>query len=222
MSKILEMIEKRNKAWEGAKAFLDSKREKDGLISEEDALVYDKTEKKVHNFSLEIERLQKMEELDKELSKPTLNAIVTKPMKVDEKEEKEGRARDEYKNAMLNALRTNFKRVENVLQEGVDADGGYLVPDEYDDRLIETLEEENIMRSLGTTITTSGQHKINIAMSDPAAVWIEEGGALNFRDSKFAQVLLDAHKLHVAIKVTEELLYDNAFKLDDHNLDCFW
>ena len=91
MSKILEMIEKRNKAWEGAKAFLDSKREKDGLISEEDALVYDKTEKKVHNFSLEIERLQKMEELDKELSKPTSNAIVTKTMKVDEKEEKEGR-----------------------------------------------------------------------------------------------------------------------------------
>lgn len=141
MSKILEMIEKRNKAWEGAKAFLDSKRDKDGLISEEDALVYDETEKKVHNFSLEIERLQKMEELDKELSKPTSNAIVTKPMKVDEKEEKEGRARDEYKNAMLNALRTNFKRVENVLQEVVDADGGYLVPDEYDDRSIETLEE---------------------------------------------------------------------------------
>ena len=221
MSKILEMIEKRNKAWEGAKAFLDSKRDKDGLISEEDALVYDEMEKKVHNFSLEIERLKKMEELDIELSKPTSNAIVTKPMKADEKEEKEGRARDEYKNAMLNALRTNFKRVENVLQEGVDADGGYLVPDEYDDRLIETLEEENIMRSLGTTITTSGQHKINIAMSDPAAAWIDEGGALNFGDSKFAQVLLDAHKLHVAIKVTEELLYDNAFKLEDHILTAF-
>ena len=221
MSKILEMIEKRNKAWEGAKAFLESKRDKDGLISEEDALVYDEMEKKVHNFSLEIERLQKMEELDKELSKPMSDAIVNRPMKVEERQEKKGRARDEYKNAMLNALRTNFKRVENVLQEGVDADGGYLVPDEYDDRLIETLEEENIMRSLGTTITTSGQHKINIAMSDPAAAWIEEGGALNFGDSKFAQVLLDAHKLHVAIKVTEELLYDNAFKLEDHILTAF-
>ena len=76
------------------------------------------------------------------------------------------------------------------------------------------VEEENIMRSLGTTITTRGQHKINIAMSDPAAAWIDEGGALNFGDSKLAQVLLDAHKLHVAIKVTEELLYDNAFKLE--------
>lgn len=106
-------------------------------------------------------------------------------MKVEERQEKKGRARDEYKNAMLDALRSNFNRVENALQEGVDADGGYLVPDEYDDRLIETLEEENIMRSLGTTITTSGQHKINIAMSDPAAAWIEEGGALNFGDSKF-------------------------------------
>lgn len=31
-------------------------------------------------------------------------------MKVEKREEKKGRARDEYKNAMLNALCTNFKR----------------------------------------------------------------------------------------------------------------
>ena len=40
MSKILEMIEKRNKAWEGAKAFVESKRDKDGLLSTEDAAGY--------------------------------------------------------------------------------------------------------------------------------------------------------------------------------------
>lgn len=221
MSKILEMIEKRNKAWEGAKAFLDSKRDKDGLISEEDALSYDEMEKKVHKYSLEIERLQKIEEMDKELSKPLSDAIVTKPMKVDDKPEKKGRARDEYKESMLTALRTNFKKVSDILQEGVDADGGFLVPVEYDERLIKTLNSENIMRELATKITTSGQHKINVAMSDPAAAWIEEGGALNFGDSKFEQVLLDAHKLHVAVKITEELLYDNAFKLEDHILDAF-
>ena len=60
----------------------------------------------------------------------------------------------------------------------MDADGGYLVPEEYDHRLIDTLSEENIMRSLATTITTSGEHKINIAATKPAAAWIEEGGAL--------------------------------------------
>lgn len=115
---------------------------------------------------------------------------------------------------MLAALRTNFRQVSDILQEGVDADGGYLVPKEYDSRLIDTLEGENIMRKLGRVITTSGEHKINIASTKPAAAWIEEGGALSFDDATFSQILLDAHKLHVAIKVTEELLYDNAFGLD--------
>lgn len=221
MSRILDLMEKRKEAWEGAKAFVESKKDKDGILSAEDAKTYDDMEAKVKAYSAEIGRLQEMEEMDKELSKPMTNAIVTRPMKMDEKPEKKGRARDEYKNAMLNALRSNFKRVEDILQEGVDADGGYLVPEEYDSRLIETLKKENIMRSLATTISTSGQHKINVAASDPAAAWIDEGGALNFGDSKFAQVLLDAHKLHVAIKVTEELLYDSAFNLENHILSSF-
>ena len=221
MSRILDLMEKRKEAWEGAKAFVESKKDKDGILSAEDAKIYDEMEAKVKAYSAEIGRLQEMEEMDKELSKPMTNAIVTRPMKMDEKPEKKGRARDEYKHAMMNALRSNFKRVEDILQEGVDADGGYLVPEEYDSRLIETLKEENIMRSLATTISTSGQHKINVAASDPAAAWIDEGGALNFGDSKFAQVLLDAHKLHVAIKVTEELLYDSAFNLENHILSSF-
>lgn len=221
MSRILDLMEKRKEAWEGAKAFVESKKDKDGILSAEDAQTYDEMEAKVKAYSAEIGRLQEMEEMDKELSKPMTNAIVTRPMKMDEKPEKKGRARDEYKLAMLNALRSNFKRVEDILQEGVDADGGYLVPEEYDSRLIETLKEENIMRSLATTISTSGQHKINVAASDPAAAWIDEGGALNFGDSKFAQVLLDAHKLHVAIKVTEELLYDSAFNLESYILSSF-
>lgn len=108
-------------------------------------------------------------------------------------DKKTGRASDAYKEGMLNALRTNFRQVSNVLQEGVDADGGYLVPEEYDSRLIDTLKEENIMRKLGHVITTSGEHKINIAATKPAAAWIEEGGALTFGDATFSQILLDAH-----------------------------
>lgn len=122
---------------------------------------------------------------------------------------------------MLTAMRSNFRQVSNVLQEGVDADGGYLVPEEYDHRLIDVLDEENIMRKLAHKITTSGEHKINIAATKPAAAWIEEGGALQFSDATFSQILLDAHKLHVAIKVTEELLYDNAFGLENYIITQF-
>ena len=118
-------------------------------------------------------------------------------------------------------MRTNFRQVANVLQEGVDADGGYLVPVEYDNRLIDVLTEENIMRGLATKITTSGEHKINIAATKPAAAWIEEGGALSFGDATFDQIYLDAFKLHVAIKVTEELLYDSAFNLESYIITEF-
>ena len=155
--------------------------------------------------------LKDKEALEAELNKPVNKPLTSKPgNSATDKPAKTGRASDEYKNGMLQALRTNFRQVSNILQEGVDADGGYLVPEEYDNRLIDVLTEENIMRSLGHTITTSGEHKINIAATKPAAAWIEEGGALQFSDATFSQILLDAHKLHVAIKVTEELLYDNA------------
>ena len=221
MSKILEMIEKRNQAWEGAKAFVESKRDKDGLLSTEDAAAYAAMEQKVKDYGAEIARLQEMEAMEQELAKPVNTPLTGKPMSTTEKPEKTGRASEAYKQAMLTALRTNFRQVSNVLSEGVDANGGYLVPEEYDHRLIDILDEENVMRKLGTRITTSGEHKINIAATKPAAALIEEGGALTFGDATFDQIILDAHKLHVAIKVTEELLYDNAFNLENYIMQQF-
>lgn len=219
---ILELREKRNKAWEAAKAFVETKRDKDGLLSAEDAATYAEMEQKVQNYSAEIARMEEMEAMEAELNKPVNTPITGKPMNgVGGQEKKTGRASNEYKEAMLHAIRTNFRNIRNVLSEGIDADGGYLVPEEYDSRLIEGLEEENIFRKLGTTITTSGERKINIAGAKPAAAWIDEGEELTFGDAKFSQINLDAHKLHVAVKVTEELLYDNAFGLENYLIRQF-
>lgn len=221
MNKILELREKRAKAWEAAKNFLDSKRGTDGLLSAEDTATYDKMEADVVALGKEIERLERQANIDAELARPTSNPITNQPGAGHGDESKTGRASEAYRIDMLKAIRSNFRNVSNVLQEGVDADGGYLVPTEYDRRLIEGLEEENIFRQLGTTITTSGERKINIAGTKPAAAWIDEGEALTFGDAKFSQINLDAHKLHVAVKVTEELLYDNAFGLEDYLLRQF-
>lgn len=221
MNTILEMREKRNKAWEAAKAFVETKRDKDGLLSEEDAKTYASMEQKVKGIGAEIDRMQAMEEMESQLNRPVNTPITHKPTASNTEERKIGRSSNEYKKAMMSALRSNFRNVSNVLQEGVDADGGYLVPEEYDHRLVDALTEENIFRGLATTITTSGERKINIAATKPAAAWIDEGEALTFGDATFAQINLDAHKLHVAVKVTEELLYDNAFQLENHIIDMF-
>ena len=211
MATINELITKRANLWENAKAFLDEHTDKDGRLSAEDAAAYDKMEADVLAFGKNIERLERQEHLDAKLSQPMAKPIADKPQTALLEIFQAADNVDEYRQSMLTAFRTKFRKIDNVLEEKTDANGGYLVPD----------DEENIMRNLGTTITTSGEHKINIAATKPAASWIEEGGALTFGDATFAQIILDAHKLHVAIKVTEELLYDNAFNLESYIIDQF-
>ena len=219
MDKIMELRDKRVKLWEEAKNFLDSHTDEDGKLSAEDAAAYEKMEEDVVEMKKAIDRLERQAAIDRELDKPTSKPITNQP----ENAKPAGgfRATDEYKQDMLTAMRTRFRNISNVLQEGNDQQGGYLVPVEYDNRLIDVLNEENIMRSLATKITTSGEHKINIAATKPAAAWIEEGGALTFGDATFDQIMMDAYKLHVAIKVTEELLYDAAFNLEGYIIDQF-
>lgn len=213
---IQELMAKRAKVWETAKNFVDTHENENGVLSAEDSAAYERMEAEIDDLTKAIDRHRKVEQREKDLNQPVNQPLTGKPYSGNPDEPKTGRASDEYRRAMLNALRSSFRQVSNVLQEGVDADGGYLVPDEYDRRLIDVLDEENIMRGLATKIVTSGERKINIAASKPAASWIEEGGTLTFGDAKFDQKILDAHKLHVAIKVTEELLYDNAFDLENY------
>ena len=217
MDKIMELRNKRMKLWQEAKDFLDSHTDKDGKLSAEDAAAYDRMENEVVELKNTIDRLERQAGIDNELSRPVNKPIVNAPAEA----RKSFRATDEYKNALLDAMRSGFRRVSNILQEGVDQSGGYLVPEEYDSRLIDILNEENIMRGLATKITTSGEHKINMAATKPAALWIEEGGALSFGEATFDQITMDAYKLHVAIKVTEELLYDAKFNLEGYILDQF-
>ena len=214
---INELRTKRASLWEETKKFLAEHTDKDGKMAAADAEAYEKMEADIAEMGKTIDRLEKQAEMDKKLAMPTSKPLVGAPGKP----EKKGTASDEYRKAMFTAIRTKFRDVSNVLQEGIDEAGGYLVPDEYDRRLIDVLDEENVLRGLATTIRTSGERKINIAATKPAALWVEEGGALTFGDATFDQKLLDAHKLHVAIKITEELLADNAFQLEDYIIAQF-
>jgi len=220
MSKILELREKRAKAWDAAKAFLDTKRGGDGLLSAEDTATYDKMEADVVALGKEIERLERQSVIDAELSKATSNPITNTPSKGTE--EKTGRASAEYKRSFWNAMRTRAGEgldpvVKNALQIGTDTEGGYLVPDEFERNLVEALEEENIFRRLANVITTSsGDRKIPVVASKGTASWIDEEGAIPESDDSFGQVSIGAYKLGTLIKVSEELLNDSVFNLESY------
>lgn len=178
---INEMVAKRKVLLDTMDKFLESHKNENGLLSKQDDAAYADMEGQFKAMTAEIQRMQRREEMEKEMEKPVSAPLTSKPMPQTE-DVKKGRASDAYKKAVLEALRSNFHRISNELQEGVDASGGYLVPEEYDRRIIEVLKEENVMRNLATEITTSGEHKINIADTAPAAAWIEEGGAVWRRD----------------------------------------
>lgn len=217
MSKILELREKRAKAWDAAKQFLDAKRGADGMLSEEDTAAYDKMEQDVMNLGKEIERLERQAAIDAELSKATSTPLTGKPGAKMGKDEKTGRASDEYKGSFWNAMRVKVPApsVLNALQEGTDSEGGYLVPDEFERTLVEALEEENVFRTLAHVIkTSSGDRKIPVVATKGSASWIDEEGVYQDSDDAFSQVSIGAYKLGTMIKVSEELLADSVFDLE--------
>ncbi|AEY67710.1 phage major capsid protein [Clostridium sp. BNL1100] len=221
MNKILELREKRAKAWDATKAFLDTKRGTDGLISAEDEATYNKMEADVIALGKEIDRLEKQAILDAELNAPMANPLTGKPA-TSKLEGKTGRATDEYRKAFWNAMRTRAGEgldpiIKNALQVGTDSEGGYLVPDEFERTLVEALEEENIFRRLANVITTaSGDRKIPVVASKGTASWIDEEGVIPESDDSFGQVSIGAYKLGTMIKVSEELLNDSVFQLEPY------
>lgn len=217
MNKILELREKRANLWDSTKAFLDSRRNDKGMLSAEDTATYESMEADVVNLGKEIDRLERQSALDLELSRPTSTAIKDNPNN-SIAGDKTGRGSNEYKEAFWKGMRNkNTFDVHNALQIGTDSEGGYLVPDEFERTLVESLEEQNIFRQLASVITTSsGDRKIPVVATKGSASWVDEEGVIPESDDAFGQVSIGAYKLGTIIKVSEELLNDSIFNLESY------
>ena len=215
---ILELREKRAKAWEAAKAFLDSHRTDKGVLSAEDDAAYSRMEQEITDLGKEISRMERLEALDAQMKKPVNQPLTGNPMS-GRTIERIGRASDEYRTSFWDMMRSKapLPSVVNALQEGTDSEGGYLVPDEYERTLVEVLEEENMFRQLAKVIrTSSGDRKIPVVATKGTASWIDEEGAYTESDDSFGQVSIGAYKVGTMIKVSEELLNDSVFDLESY------
>lgn len=208
-----ELIEKRAKLWEGTKAFIDSHRNENGCLSEEDDAAYAKMEEELMALGKEIDRADKMERVEAALSMPVNSPLVSKPEK--KAEEKTGRASDEYNAEFMNHLR-GIPTVSNVLSTTPGSNGGYLIPEEFERQIIDTLKEENVMRKLCKVITTTNDRKIPVAAGHSTAAWTAENAAYTESNPTFGQKEIEAFKLTDLIKVSIELLEDSAFDLQSY------
>jgi len=210
MNTIIELREKRAKTWEAAKAFLDSKCDAADRLSAEDAATYEKMEAEVVDLGKKIEMMERAREIDGELSAPMRPPISAMPGSATPLT---GRASSEYTNAFWNAIRG--KEISNALKIGTDPEGGYLVPDEFHRRLVEALEEHNIMRRLANVIqTSSGERQIPVVASKGAAAWVDEEELIPESDDSFGKMTLYAYKVATLMKISNELLNDSAFPME--------
>ena len=133
MSKILEMRQKRAEIWDKAKAFLDEHEGENGVMSAEDTAEYERMEQEVSDMGHAIERMERAEQLDREMNEAANPVLAGQPERpAPAADNKHGTASDAYKKAFWNSIRGRMNYdVRNALQVGELTEGGYTVPDEF-------------------------------------------------------------------------------------------
>lgn len=212
---IIEMREKRAKLWNTMEGFLDTHRNDKGVLSAEDDATYSAMEQDLNDLSNEIRRMERRDAIEEELSKPVGTPIKETPEKAGGMEEKKGRASNAYKEDFGRHLRGKTP-IHNVLSESTDADGGYLVPEEFERDIVTGLDAANVIRSIAKVITTQNDRKIPISVGHSVATWTAENAAFTESNPTFGQKEIDAYKLTDLIRISVELLQDAAFPLEQY------
>ena len=211
---IKELFAKRANLWENAKDFLNTHQDENGLMSAEDAATYDKMEADIQDYTAQIERMERQAKIDAQMSAWNGSPLIGAPgAGTRQPEARTGIASDNYAED-YNCYLRGRALVHNVMSEGVDANGGYLVPTEFERQIVTALDDNNVIRSVANVIKTAAERKIPVVASHVAAQWTAENGAYTESNPTFAQKAIDAYKETALAKVSIELLQDSMFSVE--------
>lgn len=122
--------------------------------------------------------------------------------------------KEERMKAFANALFTADEVSLKALSEGVNADGGYTVPQDFYSTLLEEVMEIAQFRSK-VTVVPMKTNVLTLTMIDhgPDVYWTAEGATKTTTTADFTQPTITAYKLAAIIYMTDELIADSAFDL---------
>lgn len=123
---------------------------------------------------------------------------------------------------MRSAAKGGFADDEKVMTEGTAADGGYLVPDEYSNQLINLIEEFSIVRPLCRKWPMKGKTLlIPVVTAGTTAYWVAENGEKTKSQPTIGQLSLSAKKLICLTSICDELLEDSNPAVDQLLMTLF-
>ena len=185
-------------------------------MSSEETDKYDRIEADVDGFTQTIDRREKQTTAENMLANsPTEARVSSKALSKAERLDS-----DEYRNAFDKYMRFGANSLvgdeARALQEGTDSEGGYLTETVLERRLVQTLQNQNIMRQLAMVINTTSDRNISVESSVGSATWVAEEASYSESDSAFSQISLGAYKIATIMKVSEELMQDSIFDMDSY------
>lgn len=109
----------------------------------------------------------------------------------------------------FSALYGGDKQKLQILSEGTAADGGYLVPEEFANVIIEDIRDLNIMRQFASVMTTTTDtvHFPSL-VSRPRAAWRSEKATKNTSTATFTENVLTPYSLAAIVPLSNELVAD--------------
>jgi len=109
----------------------------------------------------------------------------------------------------LSALYSGDKQKLQILSEGTAADGGYLVPEEFANVIVEDIRDKNVMRQFASVMTTTVDTvHIPSLTSRPKANWRSEKAVKSTSTASFSENVLTPYSLAAIVPLSNELVAD--------------
>jgi len=108
-----------------------------------------------------------------------------------------------------------------ALQEGTASEGGVLVPDDFYNKIIAKRDERSIVRLAGAMVIPTSRDVIQVPveLTTSAFTVAAEEGSYSESEPTFNSVAITVHKATNLIKVSEELMEDDATNLEPFLVD---
>jgi HK97 family phage major capsid protein len=139
-------------------------------------------------------------------------------------QDEEARSEEELRAATLAYMRTGdageLRDMSSGKTTGGDT-GGYLIPQSWEKNILEKTREQFVMRQIATVEYSGSDMNIPVEDDIGAAGWIDESAAYPGSDLKFSNMVMAAWKVGRILKVSEELLMDNQYNLEQHITEAF-
>lgn len=110
--------------------------------------------------------------------------------------------------------------ITKALNEATSADGGYLVPDEFSNKLLALIQAKTVtMNDLDVRQMASDVQYIPKVTAGTTAYWVTETGTITESAPSYGQITLTAKKVASLVQASSEVLEDNNVDLANHLVD---